>query len=165
MTRKRSPVAMHPSQAQGLFIQDFEEAYFALDGGRTLETLPLGEPPVGPRERPSSWLEGVPRRTYLDWRRQKSSPTIWDLERLCGLVKSCQTLLIDPLQQRTGDRGMAWYERANELVAKLAGMEAEARGGVLARFEDAIEKAYASQGARNPLVPGAEKSGTDSRRS
>lgn len=164
MFRKRSVIKMTPSRAQGVFLARFEAAYFA-DKKHTLDTLSLGEPPVEGRK-PDGHLPGVPRGTYRDWRSQKTSPTIRDLERLCALTGERQTLLIDPSSsQDTGDEDMTWHDWASELVARLADMEPTSRGAVLGKFEEAIEKFGAREGARNPSVPSAARGGPASRRS
>lgn len=139
---------MKPSRAQGVFIARFEDAYFGV-AGRSLDTLAEGNDRV----------PGVPRGTYRGWRLQRSSPTIWDLERLCALSGERQTLVIDPRSDDKGDHDMHWYDKANRLVGKLANMTPETRAIAIARFSDAIDKTLAEE-AQNPSEPVADKSGT-----
>lgn len=154
MARRRSEVARSPSRAQWIFLTRFEEAYFSVKG-HTLDTLPLGEPSTEERRKPEGWVPGVPRRTYLDWRSQKSSPRIVDLEQLCALVGERQTLLIDPTHHEPSQQGaesMDWYDKALGLIGQIAALSPTARGEVIAELRRSIQDRRAEEAA-NPLEP------------
>lgn len=155
MSRRRTVIPMKPSRVQGVFLRRFEEAYFSIDG-RSYDTLAAGE----------DGIPGVPRGTYKGWRRQLSSPTIRDMERLCALAKTRQTLLIDPsLKHDEGADDMSWRDEVEEQIARLAALEPMRRGAVLEALESAIDKQLAKEGARNPSALGVVTGGTPTRRS
>lgn len=157
MPPRRGPIPRRPSRAQGHALAQFEEAYFA-EPGHTQETLVqdvdrvrADHQALAPKIR-----RAFSASTYHSWRRQKTSPSVHDLEVLSRVAQQRLTIAVDPgASTATGEDGMSeLLDDFDRIMGKLARLTPRKALLLLGGLERDVDRELAVNPSESDAHPG-----------